>query len=407
MKTQSPRRSPVLIAVLGAFVAGAVALVVAPSPSPLGLGGGPPPESPLPEAGVIRLHFGPGADDYTRFDASDGSGGFIAGTPTPITNIFCLATIGGPLNVSPVPAPPTGRVGVFADAIGVWQSDTTAAPCARVDAPSQQLVIQPAGPAAGTIMDFAELDIGDVRAGSQVRAQLFLGTELVATEVLTSAAGADSPDGNNFRWRLPSNPFEIVHFDRLVLSVNPSAAGGFFSLEGGAEGTTAHPGGLGAALSTTDSLFHVVASDGPLDCGDTETRGGEGVPDVEMTRLENGSGTSEDCEPVQFVLRVDDEDGTQVIEFFKDLDDQAEFDPQFTIHVVWEPEPASYPAAPTLIDFGDGPQPMEICDGTESEPVPPEGQPWCVIRHLVEVAGTDLMQVTEDFFGSGDPKWTR
>jgi hypothetical protein len=75
---------------------------------------------------------------------------------------------------------------------------------------------------------------------------------------------------------------------------------------------------------------------------------------------------------------------------------------------VWAPEPATYPVTRTTrIDYGTGEQPMQWCGGTSSAPVEPAGQTWCISGQSVAVVGTGLIQVTENYYGAGDPKFIR
>jgi hypothetical protein len=362
---------------------------------------------PLPDVGVVRLHM-VGTDQYERFDPSNGSGGYTAGTPAAISVSKCNASVGGPLSITTTPAPPTGALGFFDDEFGVQvKGEGTGTPCGRVDGTSQALTLQLTGALATNEFDFAELDV-EVKFGGTVRAELYFGTQLVRVETLATSgvadSGPDSADGDNYRFRLPAVGATAV-FNKIVLKLDPSTPGGAFSLAGGNDGTTPQPGGLGATLNTSDSLFHITDVDGTLNCGDTVTRGTSGVPVATLTRLANGLGG---CVAVPYLLRTGFNGADQQVQLQKDLGNQASLQPAFTMSTVWAPEPATYPVVRTTrIDYGAGEQPMQWCNGTASMPMTPSGQAWCITGQSVALVGTGQIQVTESYYGAGDPKFIR
>jgi hypothetical protein len=309
------------------------------------------------------------------------------------------------------PQPRSGKLGLVDTGLGVGVGgEGNGTPCGRVDGLTQALVLEPALDDPDLLMDGAELDI-EGKFGVTVRAEMYREGDLQATATLPtggSDSGPDSADGDNFRWRLPAEDGPAVYFDRLVLRVDPSTPGGGFSLEGGGDGTLAHPGGLGATLGTTDSLFHLVETDGLLDCGDQVTAGGDGTPAATLDRLANLTGDEADCRSVPYVLRTGVEGDTQTVLLGKDLGDQADLVPAFSLVIAWEPEPAAYPVArTTMIDSGGGPEPMVWCDGTPEAPSRPDGQAWCLVGQTSAPAGDGLIAVTETLYGAGDPRFLR
>jgi hypothetical protein len=371
-------------------------------------------EPGLPDGGVIRLRIdgtgGSGGDNWFRFDEPDGSGGYTAGTPAPITERRCKATTSGVMAVAPTPAPPQGRVGLVDTGLGVVvKGEGQGTPCGRVDGTDQALTLTP-DVGAGAVFDFAELDI-EAKGGATVRAELRLGGALQATETIATAgpdSGPDSADGDNFRWRVPSVDGPTVYFDELVLKVDPSTPTAAFSLEGGGDGTTPEPGGLGDQLATTDTLFHLVDGDGVLDCGDSVSAGGGDVPLADLVRLENLLGDPEACVAIPYALRSGLDGEAQTVLLAKVLGDQAELEPAFTLDITWLPEPAAYPIERTTsIDDGSGPVPLVWCDGTASAPELPAGVDWCLSGQSAESAGTGLIQVSESLYGAGDPRFRR
>jgi hypothetical protein len=312
-----------------------------------------------------------------------------------------------------VPAPTRGTVGLVGDALGVQvKGEGNGQPCGRVDGTGQALVLALAGSLATFEMDRAELDI-EGKFGVTVRAELYLDDRLVRTETLPTAAssdsGPDSADGDNFRWRLPAAGASAL-FDRIVLRVDPSTPGGAFSLEGGADGTAPQPDGFGAELGTTDSLFHLTDIDGELDCGGTATAGGVGVPAADLARLENGLGTSADCDPVPYLFRSNVDGDGQVVLLQKDLTGQSALEPRFRMSIAWNPEPAVYPVdRQTEIDYDDGGglHLMQWCEGTAAEPDLPSGELWCITGQSSALVGGGQIQVTEQYYGAGDPSVRR
>ena len=242
--------------------------------------------------------------------------------------------------------------------------------------------------------------------------ELYQGSQLVGVETLdtgeSSDSGPDSGTRDNRRWVIPAPDAASLLFDRLLLRVDPSTPKGAFSLGGGAEGTPPAPGGLGETLGTSDSLFHVVKVDGALDCGDQVSTDDADAPSATVARLDNLEGSPGDCEPVFFALDSEIEGERQVVTLGKDLGAQAEFRPAFRWTIGWLPEAATYPVARTTrIDTGSGPEPAVWCGGTPEAPVLPLGKLWCLSSQTVVPAGAGMIQVTETFFGAGDPRALR
>lgn len=364
--------------------------------------------SSIPDGGVVRLHLG--ASDFFRFDAPDGSGGYTPGTPAPISVNQCVATTSGVMAVQAGPA--NGSLGLVAEGLGVRVGrEGIGQPCGQVNGTGQSLSLTLAGPLAGMFMDRAELDI-EGKFDATVRGELYQGSELVGVETLNTGAlsdsGPDSGTNDNYRWVLPAPGGPSVLFDRLLLRVDPSTPTGGFSLAGGAEGTSPAPGGLGEMLGTSDSLFHLVGADGELDCGDQASTDGPGVPSATVERLDNVVGDPADCVPVVYALDSGLEGDTQFVFLGKDLAAQAELQPAFLLTIAWLPEAATYPVVRTTqIDTGSGPEPAVWCGGTPDSPELPPGKSWCLASQTVVPAGTGLIQVTEAFYGVGDPRAIR
>lgn len=158
---------------------------------------------------------------------------------------------------------------------------------------------------------------------------------------------------------------------------------------------------------------------GVLDCGEATTIGTQGAQ-VTLTRLEGTApGTNPDgstCVKIPYTLTR----GNNVVEFLKDLDLQPTA--EFTIEVTaWDPEPAVNPVPPTQVEPPAPAHDVQWCEGTATPfaPVPPAGESWCLLSQSTTIVGPDssdpevtpeiepgtqLMQVSETFFGEGDPK---
>ena len=69
------------------------------------------------------------------------------------------------------------------------------------------------------------------------------------------------------------------------------------------------------------------------------------------------------------------------------------------------------PVPATTIDYdGDGPNPpqtVQWCRGTTANPVLPSGQKWCLVKQSTELVSDGQMQVSERYYGAGDPRWAR
>jgi hypothetical protein len=307
------------------------------------------------------------------------------------------------LKITPQPTPPTGAVGIFDHGIGVSTAgEGSGTPCGRVDGPSQALTLTLGGAAAGKLVSFAELDI-EGKFNVTVLARAFQGSTLVGTAQLTtgtnSDSGPDSGDGDNYRWRIePTSPF-----DTLALSVDPSTPNGAFSLEGGADGTSAGP--LGAALGTNDSLLQLADFTGVLDCGQTApTVGGSGTPAATLARGQNAN-----CQKIPYLLRTADNGGAQSVDLQKVLGNQV--NTNFTMTIVWDAEPAVNPLPATKIDYdgtgGNPPATVGWCGGTTAAPTPVPGQAWCLTSQQATLVGGGKAQLKESYFGFGDPRWAR
>ena len=165
-----------------------------------------------------------------------------------------------------------------------------------------------------------------------------------------------------------------------------------------------HNGG-GASVSEAGDSVLQLAFTGVLDCGQSApTVGGGTTPKVDLTRGQNPQ-----CQKIPYLLRTDKTGAAQSVLLEKALGNQT--GANFTMTTVWQPEPAVNPLPTTTIDY-DGPggnaaTPMKWCLGTTASPLPVPGQAWCLTSQQVSLVGGGNVQLTEGYFGSGDPRWAR
>jgi hypothetical protein len=397
-----PTMSRIFRAHRARWVVAVAVLAVATAALPAGLAAVPVTAMPLdtlPDAGTLRLHLGSSPQQWRLEPLAGGSTSQAIGFGSGCN----LAPTAGAL-VALTPTPASGKVGLTVDGIGVRSSGEGAGvPCGRVNGDKgQRLLVELAGtgPLATALIDFMELDI-EAKGNVIVVADLFLDGTLVGSSELptgtASDSGPDSGDGDNYRFRVPETGTSA--FDSFVL--RPKNNVGEFSLAGGADGTTAAPGGLGEQLGTTDSVIHLKEASGILDCGDStgDVTGGN-------TTANFARGQNPGCEPIPYLLRVENDD----VLVQKDLSGQA--GANFTMTVTWDAEPAPENAGvltrTTFIDYtpdtpGDE-TPLLWCD---AGPTPPPGEFWCLTAQSSELQSDGTVVVTEDLFGAGDPRVTR
>jgi hypothetical protein len=87
----------------------------------------------------------------------------------------------------------------------------------------------------------------------------------------------------------------------------------------------------------------------------------------------------------------------------------------FTMTIAWTVETPVNPLPATTVDYtGDDPHPMQFClaDGDDDGyPDQPAGEFWCITNQTIDLipSGPDAgkIQLTESYFGAGDPKFAR
>lgn len=371
----------------------------------------------LRDGGVLRLRLG--ATDHLKFQPTSGSD-TASVTQTISTSGACGLGLGsGNLGVFSATG---GTVGFVSDGIGVRApGEGTGQPCGRVDG-SQTLKFQLGSGLTGRVADYAELDI-EGKFGAAFTIQAKLGGSAVGTatayETTGSDSGPDSGDNDNYRVRFPKTGKLL--FDELTFSVST----GGISLEGGADGTEAcdstlaaeclSSGSLGETIDggspTTDSLFHLVKTDGMLNCGASasEPSGAADEPSIRLFRLTNIGGQT--CTPVPYDL----ETLSGQVDILKDLLGQQA---QFRAEITWPARVETYPLTASTIDY-DGPggnaaTPLDWClaDGTNGSadgfPDLPTGDAYCLEKQeATDGLTTGTVVVKETLYGQLDPSVRR
>lgn len=257
--------------------------------------------------------------------------------------------------------------------------------CGQVN-PGESLTVSLGTALAGSLVSQADLDI-DGKYGVTVVATLFrAGTQVgqVTQDSPPSAdSGADSGANDNFRFNVSG-----VYFDTVVLTGRQGPSGNTnysFSLAGG--GQTRQP-----------STFELVRADGALSCGDTASDG--------YTTLQRGQNVdSVPCKDVVYDLETSTtSDGKNLVVFRYDIGDQTGASYRATIK--WPAETIT--GLPTRVTTIDG-APAQWCDGTAKSPTLPGSATigWCRTNQAIDLYGTGLAQVTEQFYGIGDPGFGR
>jgi hypothetical protein len=398
------RTRPRIVAALVTVAALAAAVALTSAPSAVGqtveIGG-------LGEAGVLRLKLG--ATDHWRFEPVQGS----AVTQGIANSSGCKVDQSAWTLVSLSATGRSAFPGFVSDGFGAGgRGEGNGEPCGRID-PGQSLSIQLDTALDGTLIDFAELDL-EAKFGVTIRVERRLDGQLVGFDEHDPSElnddGPDSGDGDNYRIRVPETGMSA--FDEIMLK--PVGTTGAVSLEGGADGTAALPGGLAATElgGTTDSVFHLIEADGVLDCGDTVTEGGSGEPTTSITRGDNADGST--CELIAYAIDTRVEEGQQFVTFRKDL--SSEPMATFTSTTTWVLEDAEMPVPATQISYFDdeGFHDMKWCLEDEDEDGNPDLPPrngeiggtefWCITsQEAVLDETTGDITVTETEFGLGDP----
>ncbi len=340
-------------------------------------------------AGILRLHTG--AQDYFRFDPSNGSDPTqtnIGATNCKVGLTPVAPSTASLVTLSQTPTTTGSAVGFHTDGLGVKVlNEGSGVPCGQVNSTGQSLTIALAGVLSGKVAYYADLDVEIKFTGTKVRADMSLkgvpqGFLLFDCTSPTADCGPDSADN----YRLQITGFE---FDAIKLST--PTTGGAFSLKGGSDG--------GA-----ETTIHISGAEGTLACNQTATEtGGPGEPSATVQRI-NATGCSG---LIPYSLDSSSDADSQDVSFVKDISENP--NDSFYATIDWAPEPAQYALAPTTVDEGGGQYTPKWCDGTFASPSLPADYTatmhWCVRKETAESAGPPAQYVHRItyYFGFGDP----
>jgi hypothetical protein len=406
---------------VGAAVAASVLVIPAIGQSPV-----------TGDVGVLSLHLGSdGAGDRFVFDPSDSSANLVQ----TLSQSNCKLSSRGDVLVSVIgDGTQTNKrpfEGLKDHRIGVGQNgEGNGEPCARINKDlGQFLTLSLTGELAGAAINYAEIDLGFKFNGDALLTLSMGGAFVDQVQVFCSGlsdCGPDSGADDNERVILylegdeapscehcQSFPIKGV-FDTIVIEPGSVSPTGSVSLEGGFNGSPAGPSG------TTDTIFNIVqVFDGELDCGATFPAETDGVVSAEITRLENTTGSAEDCTPKPFNLEVIAAEDT--VEFFPvDSPGATPQDAAYRAELIFSPNTAVEGELPDIaleydqLDNGIAFfEPVPWCTG---DPFVAPDQPgsintgvisddhtWCIVSANTQVFDGDETQTTWLLVGTGDP----
>ena len=381
------------------------------------------------DAGYIRLQMNSGGNRFRYFAPGDDVNEAAIQSFKASNCVYTPVSPASGFNlVGLSPTPGTSKVGYSTSGsgkfgLGINTSEGTGK-CTQTNTPNEKLTLSLLNGAGdpnleGMYVDYMELDI-EAKFNAVISIELWRDGQQVGDTLVEdctssgSDCGPDSTDGDNFRLRVPAEG--TVLFDEVRLYAT-GGSGAAVTLEAGADGTLAWPGGLGESLSTKDSIFHLVSlGEGVLSCdaGDGSAFAFEGATvTVERQSFPDNPDLNPDgteCIPINYELTRD----LNTVEFLKDPTQ----DPNASFHIevnAWDPEEAANPIPASKV-YPPEPlgQPLVWCDGTAAAPVMPAGDHfWCLFRQSAELVGFNEttqvteMQVTESVLLEGDARIIR
>lgn len=370
------------------------------------------------DQGVLRLHMEDGdhtpTDDYFRYQPITG----VDQTQYIEQGSKCdQLSLVGPLVVLEAAA---GNPGQVDDGLGVRVTGPQGTRCGQID-DGEQLILRLGSALSGKKIEYAEIDF-EIKYDATVLVDFYDGgtwvdDQEIACDPELSDCGPDSTDGDNYR-ELVAPPNGAV-FDEIRLSLIPSGPNAAASLEGGADGTAALPGGLGESLDTLDSVFHIVrVYDGTLNCGDKDFVGDATTPiQGTIKRLENAN-----CIPKPYSLSLGTLGDDDVLTFDPDdvPDNPQEALYSGTISAVQD-SPETNPTEALLrwdpvLDDGIVLNAMQWCDWARfdtdadgfryvSSAGIPDGERGCIADENTTVGATGEVRATWMVYFEDDPMW--
>ena len=260
------------------------------------------------------------------------------------------------------------------------------------------------------IITDAEVDI-ESKFACEAIVEYWRDGSLESTETIPlsdqSDCGPDSGNNDNKRVQLtlPTGGADSIVFK--------AGSEGAISIEGGAQ-SSALPGGLAASAGTDASVFQL--EDRGIDCLGT----GFNTDAVEGVALVRTDPDSEQCAPIPYELTR----AGNTVTLEKEIGDQTFA--TFTLDVEWNAEAATYPLTATQIDYtpsttaaegGTDPVDMQWCasDDLGNPMLPGDLNPvtldvvdgWCVTAQSASLVANNKVEVSESYYGKGDPRFLR
>ena len=190
----------------------------------------------------------------------------------------------------------------------------------------------------------------------------------------------------------------------LTLTVNtPTQSGSTVNWSGSAWTGSSFSGDTFLYNPQPGSSVTTTISDDVLGCGDDYTESGDAG---ELTIVRQQGACAQGI-PITIVV------GEKEFDVQKPFVDGS----AFRMTIAWVVEDAENPVPATKVDYGNvaGPHDMQFClgDGADANTYPdlPANEFWCITDQTVELFETGpnagSLQLTEEYFGAGDPKFTR
>ena len=266
--------------------------------------------------------------------------------------------------------------------------------CGAIDAPNWELRLglgAPTGVDADTAADYADLDLRGTSGAIAVVTFLRNGSVVATGEVTIPSSKMTRLQFGDVDPETENPLFDQIRLRPKKILTSVALGGG--------------------SATTADTTFRVV-TETPFEaalCPGEELSTSEGDDfSATVTNVADGDAECSDPAPVSLTTTAGagDDPDTALLE-----KGEAANEVQLTLHVEWPDAPApgdgSTPAS--QVQYGDGPiHDIEWC-GTEEGGYPtlPEDEFWCLTEQHSTLNGDGTISTDEDFFGFGDPKFTR
>ena len=369
------------------------------------------------DKGRLDLHTGDSGYTVKWYPAGSAS---ATQTQTLNVNAKCDVSSSGPNLITLTPTGGNGKVGAVSHGLGVKTKNNCSTEQGQV-AEGQTLKVSLGSFFNSKIrIEFAEVDIEGKR-NAQLAVTYSDNSSEIRTLSNTSDNGPDSGSSDNNLIRIPATGEKYttsLRFNPVMAGTNSPA----IAVEGGGDGTN-----LINSFGTNASAFKLVEEfDGELNCGESTPTEGDGITNAAITVMRGGQ--------VDCVLKPYNDDSAGSTASFEPT---GQANAQFAATIVWPAETTQLPVPVTKIDF-DGPTgplpvvPVQWCTGTAERnpdgtlamypadsndgyidyafidpPELPAGASWCLLDQDVSYVNGGKMQVTEYYYGTGDPFFAR